>query len=77
MESISRLVNEGIFDQNKLLPIPLLPQRIAVISVESSKGYVDFVEVLEGNPWRYKFFHYLFPFLVAGREGHPDHSAAD
>lgn len=68
MESISRLVNEGIFDQNKLLPIPLLPQRIAIISVESSKGYVDFVEVLEGNPWRYKFFHYLFPSLLQGEK---------
>ncbi|MGN6420386.1 MAG: exodeoxyribonuclease VII large subunit [Pseudobacter sp.] len=66
MESISRLVNEGIFDQNKLLPIPLLPQRIAIISVESSKGYVDFLEVLDGNPWRYKFFHYLFPSLLQG-----------
>lgn len=68
MESISRLVNEGIFDQNKLLPMPLLPQRIAVISVESSKGYVDFIEVLEGNPWRYKFFHYLFPSLLQGEK---------
>ena len=68
MESISRLVNEGIFDQNKLLPIPLLPQRIAIISVESSKGYVDFLEVLDGNPWRYKFFHYLFPSLLQGEK---------
>lgn len=68
MESISRLVNEGIFDQNKLLPMPLLPQRIAVISVESSIGYVDFIEVLEGNPWRYKFFHYLFPSLLQGEK---------
>lgn len=68
MESISRLVNEGIFDQNKLLPIPLLPQRIAIISVESSKGYVDFVDVIDGNPWRYKFFHYLFPSLLQGEK---------
>ena len=68
MESISRLINEGIFDQNKLLPIPLLPQRIAIISVESSKGYVDFTEVLENNPWRYKFFHYLFPSLLQGEK---------
>ncbi|HVK46757.1 MAG TPA: exodeoxyribonuclease VII large subunit [Pseudobacter sp.] len=68
MESISRLVNEGIFDQNKLLPIPLLPQRIAIISVESSKGYVDFLEVLDGNPWRYKFFHFLFPSLLQGEK---------
>lgn len=68
MESISRLINEGIFDQNKLLPIPLLPQRIAIISVESSKGYVDFTEVLDNNPWRYKFFHYLFPSLLQGEK---------
>src|SRR5690606_29841452 len=41
-ETISKLKEEGIFDRNKTLPFPLLPQRLAVISVQTSKGYADF-----------------------------------
>src|SRR5690606_24767693 len=48
------------------LPFALLPQRIAIISVESSKGYADFTHIIEQNPWGYKFFHYLFPSLLQG-----------
>lgn len=65
-ETISKLKAEGIFEQNKLLPLPLLPQRIAIISVESSKGYADFMKVIENNSWKYKFFHLLFPSLLQG-----------
>ena len=65
-ETIHRLMTEGIFNSNKLLPWPLLPQRIAVISVETSKGYADFIKVLETNPWNYTFFHMLFPSLLQG-----------
>ena len=67
-ETIRRLHNEGIFGKNKLIPVPLLPQRIAVISVETSKGYADFIKVLEQNGWAYKFFHYLFPSLLQGEK---------
>ncbi len=65
-ESIKRLLHEGIFDRNKSLPLPLLPQRIAIISVESSKGYADFLEVIKNNPWNYAFFHMLFPSILQG-----------
>lgn len=65
-ESIARLKEEGIFDQNKALPFPLLPKRLAVISVQTSKGYADFLKVMEGNPWGYRFFHLLFPSLLQG-----------
>lgn len=64
--SIQKLREEGIFDQNKTLSLPLLPQRIAIISVETSKGYADFLKVIEGNQWNYKFFHLLFPSLLQG-----------
>src|SRR5690349_19432563 len=36
LESIARLKSLGIFDQNKKLAFPLVPKRIAVISVETS-----------------------------------------
>ncbi len=65
-ETIRRLKEEGIFSSNKTLPAPLLPQRIAIISVETSKGYADFLEVIETNSWSYRFFHLLFPSLLQG-----------
>jgi exodeoxyribonuclease VII large subunit len=66
METLERLKKEGIFQSNKLLKLPLLPQRIAIISVETSKGYSDFLKVIENNPWGYKFFMFLFPSLLQG-----------
>ena len=66
METLERLKKEGIFQLNKLLKLPLLPQRIAIISVETSKGYSDFLKVIERNPWGYKFFLFLFPSLLQG-----------
>jgi len=65
-ETISRLHKEGVFQRNRQLQFPLLPQRIAVISVETSKGFADYLNVLNGNPWGYKFFNFLFPALLQG-----------
>jgi exodeoxyribonuclease VII large subunit len=67
-ETINKLQKEGIFSKNKTLKLPLLTQRIAIISVESSKGYADFLDVIENNPWNYKFFHLLFPSLLQGKK---------
>ena len=66
LETLERLKKEGIFQSNKLLKLPMLPQRIAIISVETSKGYSDFLKVIESNPWGYKFFMFLFPSLLQG-----------
>ncbi|MDR2287301.1 MAG: exodeoxyribonuclease VII large subunit [Prevotellaceae bacterium] len=65
-ETVRQLRNEGIFDKNKTLNLPLLPQRIAIISVETSKGYADFSKVIGTNSWGYKFFWHLFPSLLQG-----------
>jgi exodeoxyribonuclease VII large subunit len=66
LETIDKLKKEGIFDANKKLRMPLLPQRIAIISVETSKGFSDFLKVIEQNHWGYKFFGFLFPALLQG-----------
>lgn len=66
MAAIARLRETGLFYRNKSLSLPLLPQRIAVISVETSKGYADFLTMLRDNPWGYRFFHWLFPSLLQG-----------
>ncbi|MCD4747522.1 MAG: exodeoxyribonuclease VII large subunit [Bacteroidales bacterium] len=65
-EIIERLKREGIFENNKKLPFPLLPKRLAIISVETSKGYSDFINIIKRNSWNYKFFTFLFPALLQG-----------
>lgn len=66
--TLERLKKEGIFNSNKILKLPVLPQRIAIISVETSKGYSDFLNVAENNQWGYKFFRFLFPSLLQGEK---------
>lgn len=64
--SIETLKAQGIFHHNKQLAFPLLPKRIAIISVETSKGLADFLKIIDGNPYQYKFEHQLFPALLQG-----------
>lgn len=70
-ETIEKIRNEGIFNKNKGHLLPLLPQRIAIISVQTSKGYSDFMQVIEGNEWEYRFFHLLFPAILQGDSAAP------
>ncbi len=65
-ETIQRLRREEIFTLNKTRSLPLIPQRIAIISADTSKGYADFTKVLQTNEWGYRFFHMLFPSLLQG-----------
>jgi exodeoxyribonuclease VII large subunit len=66
METIMKLKNEGLFERNQQLALPLLPKRIAIISVKTSKGFSDFINILENNPWGYAFSCFLFPALLQG-----------
>jgi len=65
-KTIERLKAEGIFDRNKTLEMPLLPRRLAVVSVETSKGYHDFLKILAGYSERFTVWHKLFPALLQG-----------
>lgn len=65
-ETLKRLQKEGLLNANQLLNFPVLPQRIALISADTSKGYSDFMKVIEQNPWGYKFFTMLFPAYLQG-----------
>src|SRR5690606_11527491 len=67
-ESINRLREEQIFDANRRIPFPLLPKRIAIISVETSKGLADFLKIIEHNDWQYRFEYSLFPALLQGEK---------
>jgi exodeoxyribonuclease VII large subunit len=67
-EVIERLGKEGIIGLNKSLPLPLVPQRIAVISSPTAAGYGDFFQQLDRNAFGYRFVHVLFPALMQGQE---------
>jgi exodeoxyribonuclease VII large subunit len=67
-EIIHRLQEEGIFDLNKRLPFPALPQRIAVITSASAAGYEDFMTQLSHNKAGYSFYTRLFPALMQGEK---------
>jgi exodeoxyribonuclease VII large subunit len=65
-EIIRRLKEEGVFDMNKQIKFPLVPQRIAVISSETAAGFTDFTNHLDNNPFHYHFSVKLFPSTMQG-----------
>lgn len=67
-EVIERLKKEGIIERNRSLELPLVPQRIAVISSPTAAGYGDFINHLDKNPYGYRYVHVLFPALMQGNE---------
>ncbi len=67
-ETISRLHDEGLMELNKKLPLPLVPQRIAVISSSSAAGYGDFIHQLQTNPKGFKVSVTLFNAVLQGNE---------
>lgn len=71
MAAINRLKKDGDFDLNHQLPFPALPARIAVISVETSKGYNDFCNILYEHGKRYNIHWELFPALLQGANAGP------
>jgi len=67
-EIIRKLKEEGIFDLQKELTLPLFCQRIAVISSETAAGYGDFVNQLIHNDSGLKFSIQLFPAIMQGEQ---------
>ena len=65
-EILKQLEEEGVLTFNKELEIPLLAQRIAVISSATAAGYGDFCNQLEQNPYGFVFYPRLFPAIMQG-----------
>ena len=63
---IERLKAEKIYNLNKSKQLVSLPKRFAVISVESSKGYNDFMKVVASCNQKFAIFTHLFPSLLQG-----------
>ena len=65
-QSLKKLKAEGIYDLNKSISFPKLPQRIAVISVQTSKGYQDFINILSSSSTHFNLETKLFTALLQG-----------
>ena len=51
-QTIEQLQKEGVWEQNRSLPMPLVVQRVAVISSATAAGYRDFMKELERSAYR-------------------------
>ena len=67
-EIIRQLKEEGVFDLQRELHIPMFAQHIAVISAAGAAGYGDFVHQLEDNDYGFKFDVQLFPAIMQGEQ---------
>ena len=65
-EIIRQLKEEGVFDLQKELQLPVFCQHIAVISSETAAGYGDFCNQLADNPYGFQFQTQLFPAIMQG-----------
>lgn len=67
-EILQQLEEEGVLTLNKELEMPVLPQRIAVVSSATAAGYGDFRHQLQQNSRGYYFYAELFPAMMQGNQ---------
>jgi exodeoxyribonuclease VII large subunit len=67
-EIIRKLQEDGVFEMNKELDLPLVPQRIAIISSPTAAGLQDFLDQLHNNTHQFVFYTKLFPAVMQGAE---------
>ena len=65
-EIVRQLKEEGVFDLQRELELPMFCQRIAVISSPNAAGYGDFCNQLADNDFRLQFYVKLFPATMQG-----------
>jgi exodeoxyribonuclease VII large subunit len=66
MQVLKKLQAEQFTLLNAQVPVPLVWQRIAVISSPKAAGLQDFMQQLNANPQQYKFHCELFQAVVQG-----------
>ncbi len=64
LKTLALLEEKGLLERQKLLTLPLAPQRLAVISSPTAAGFQDFVQQLDEAP--YDFALTLFPAAMQG-----------
>jgi len=68
LEILNRLKKDGIYEMNKELSLPLVPQRIAIIASSTSAGYLDFITQLDNNTAGYSFNTSLYQAIMQGSD---------
>jgi len=68
LEIIRQLEEDGVLEMNKELEIPLVSQKIAIISSATAAGYEDFMKHLQNNSYGYTFYTKLFPAMMQGAQ---------
>lgn len=68
LKIIRQLEADGIADMNKLVEMPLLPQRLAIISSATAAGYDDFMNQLRNDENQFAFYTKLFPAVMQGEQ---------
>ena len=75
-ETLEVLRKKGLLEKNRKLPLPLVLQRIAIISSETAAGLQDFNQHLQQNIFGYQFDCQLFPAAMQGRNAESEIKAA-
>ena len=65
-EILEQLAKDGVIGLNQELEIPVLPNRIAVISSATAAGWGDFRDQLANNIYGFRFYVKLFPAMMQG-----------
>jgi len=66
-QELEKLIfNEKLHEQNKLIPLAPVIQKIAILSNEQAAGYQDFVHQLTENAMNYAFSLTLYPISLQG-----------
>lgn len=65
-QTIQELERLYLLGKNKKLPLPLVMQKIAVLSSPKAAGFQDFMQQLQQNAYGYHFEPYIFPTAVQG-----------
>ena len=53
-ETVARLQADGVFEMNRELELPVVIQRLAVVSSRNAAGYQDFCNELSDSPYRFE-----------------------
>lgn len=65
-ETIATLKEEGLYDRNRFVPMPMVVQRIALVASIGTAAYADFMQHLEQNEHGYRFHVRVFNAVVQG-----------
>lgn len=71
-ETLRRLEENELIDKQGELILPVVVQKVAVLSSEQAAGFADFCNQLFHNPYGYQFFMDIYPVNVQGEKAVKD-----